>query len=66
MGPYGHGDVTHEEPEGDERHEVVELVGSVHDETQRHHQAVVTEQHLKHAEWCVSRRTSRRPSRAGQ
>ena len=47
MWPHCHGNVTNDEPEGDERYEVVELVGSVHHETEHDHQQVQTKQNLQ-------------------
>ena len=54
--PNGHDQVDDEEPEGHQGHEVVELIGAVHDEAQHHHQKVQSEQHLHHegkAHWLI-------------
>jgi len=35
--PDGHGDVDEDEPERDERHKIIELIGTIHHETQHDH-----------------------------
>jgi len=44
--PDGHGDVDNDEPERHQRHEVVELIGTIHHQTQDHHEEVEPHQHL--------------------
>lgn len=45
--PGGQRRVDDHEPEGDQWHKVVELVGSVHDHTQHQHQEVETKEDLQ-------------------
>ena len=45
--PDRHGNVDEEEPEGDERNEVVEVVRPIHDKTQHDDEKVHPEHHLE-------------------
>ena len=46
MRPDRHGNVDEQEPEGDERHKVVELVRTIHDEAQNDDKEIHSEHHL--------------------